>query len=128
MSKKYFTPKEANELLPYVRAELSFMQEAKRTFYKLYQQREEVKKLLPVDESELFAVECRLEFMEMEAKMRITRLLEKGVQVKDVDIGLFDFPAMINGEEVLLCWREGESEITHYHGLHEGFQGRKKLE
>ncbi|RNB88369.1 DUF2203 family protein [Brevibacillus nitrificans] len=128
MSKKYFTPEEANELLPYVRAELSFMQEAKRTFYKLYQQREEVKKLLPVDESELFAVECRLEFMEMEAKMRITRLLEKGVQVKDVDIGLFDFPAMINGEEVLLCWREGESEITHYHGLHEGFQGRKKLE
>ncbi|MED1791594.1 DUF2203 domain-containing protein [Brevibacillus nitrificans] len=128
LSKKYFTPEEANELLPYVRAELSFMQEAKRTFYKLYQQREEVKKLLPVDESELFAVECRLEFMEMEAKMRITRLLEKGVQVKDVDIGLFDFPAMINGEEVLLCWREGESEITHYHGLHEGFQGRKKLE
>ncbi|MED1949448.1 DUF2203 domain-containing protein [Brevibacillus centrosporus] len=128
MSKKYFTPEEANELLPYVRAELSFMQEAKRTFYNLYQQREEVKKLLPVDESELFAVECRLEFMEMEAKMRITRLLEKGVQVKDVDIGLFDFPAMINGEEVLLCWREGESEITHYHGLHEGFQGRKKLE
>lgn len=128
MSKKYFTPEEANELLPYVRAELSFMQEAKRTFYKLYQQREEVKKLLPVDESELFAVECRLEFMELEAKTRITRLLEKGVQVKDVDIGLFDFPAMINGEEVLLCWREGESEITHYHGLHEGFQGRKKLE
>ncbi|MED4910809.1 DUF2203 domain-containing protein [Brevibacillus centrosporus] len=128
LSKKYFTPEEANELLPYVRAELSFMQEAKRTFYKLYQQREEVKKLLPVDESELFAVECRLEFMELEAKARITRLLEKGVQVKDVDIGLFDFPAMINGEEVLLCWREGESEITHYHGLHEGFQGRKKLE
>ncbi|MDR7316340.1 DUF2203 domain-containing protein [Brevibacillus nitrificans] len=128
MSKKYFTPEEANELLPYVREELSFMQEAKRNFYKLYQQREEVKKLLPVDESELFAVECRLEFMELEAKMRITRLLEKGVQVKDVDIGLFDFPAMINGEEVLLCWREGESEITHYHGLHEGYQGRKKLE
>jgi hypothetical protein len=128
LSKKYFTREEANELLPYVREELSFLQEAKRSFYKLYQQREQIKKQQPALDKELFAVECRLEFMEMEAQMHVTQLISKGIQVKDIDIGLFDFPAMINGEEVLLCWREGESSITHYHGLHDGFSGRKQLD
>lgn len=128
MSKKYFTREEANGLLPYVREELAFLQEAKRTFYMLYQQREQLKKQQPVSEGELFAVECRLDFMELEAQMRITRLIEKGIQVKDIDSGLFDFPAVINGEEVLLCWRDGEPSISHYHGLHDGFAGRKKLD
>lgn len=128
MAKKYFTREEANQLLPYVREELAFLQEAKRTFYQLYLQRDQIKKQKPVVENELFAVECRLEFMEMDAQMHVTRLIEKGIQVKEIDVGLFDFPALINGEEVLLCWREGEPSIAHYHGLHDGFAGRKKLD
>jgi len=128
LTKKLFTLEEANELLPYVREELAFLQEAKRSFYNLYQQREQVKKQQPIDDEELFAVECRLEFMELEAQMRITRLLSSGIQVKDVDIGLFDFPAVIDGEEVLLCWRAGEAAITHYHGMHDGFAGRKRID
>lgn len=52
-----------------------------------------------------------------------------GVQVKDLDIGLVDFPAIHpgTGETVLLCWRLGEETITHWHGLDEGFAGRKPL-
>ncbi|MEZ5100495.1 MAG: DUF2203 domain-containing protein [Thermoleophilia bacterium] len=52
-----------------------------------------------------------------------------GVQVKDLDIGLVDFPAIhpATGETVLLCWRLGEETITHWHGLDEGFAGRKPL-
>lgn len=128
MTKKLFTLEEANELLPYVREELSFLQEFKCSFYNLYQQREQVKKQQPTDDEELFSLECRLEFMEMEAQTRITRLISKGIQVKDVDIGLFDFPAIMNGEEVLLCWRAGETAITHYHGIHDGFAGRKRID
>ncbi|GED71749.1 hypothetical protein BRE01_54510 [Brevibacillus reuszeri] len=128
MTKKLFTLEEANHLLPYIREELSFLQEAKRSFYHLYQQREQIKRQQPENEQELFTLECQLEFMEMEAQMHITQLITKGIQVKDIDIGLFDFPAIINGEEVLLCWRTGEDAITHYHGLHDGFAGRKRID
>ena len=127
MNKKMFTLAEANELLPYVREELSFLQKSKRSFYELYQKREQLKKQQPLDEGAIFSLECQLEFLELEAKMHVTQLISKGIQVKDIDIGLFDFPAMIDGEEVLLFWREGEESITHYHGLHDGFMGRKPI-
>ncbi|HET6266223.1 MAG TPA: DUF2203 family protein [Acidobacteriota bacterium] len=44
-----------------------------------------------------------------------------------MDIGLVDFPAMLDGEEILLCWKYGEKTIRYYHGLTEGFAGRKPL-
>jgi hypothetical protein len=47
--------------------------------------------------------------------------------VKDLDTGLVDFPALHKGEEVLLCWQFGEDEVTHWHGVDEGFAGRKPL-
>jgi hypothetical protein len=50
-----------------------------------------------------------------------------GVQVKDLDIGLLDFPCEVDGEIVLLCWKLGEKSITHWHGVSEGFAGRKPL-
>jgi hypothetical protein len=51
-----------------------------------------------------------------------------GVQVKDLDIGLLDFPCKVEGEIVLLCWKLGESSITHWHGTAEGFAGRKPID
>src|SRR2546428_302924 len=50
-----------------------------------------------------------------------------GVQVKDLDIGLLDFPCVVDGRTVLLCWRLGEKAITHWHGVSEGFAGRKPI-
>src|SRR5882724_11253229 len=44
-----------------------------------------------------------------------------GVQVKDLDIGLLDFPCEVEGEILLLCWRLGEATITHWHNATEGF-------
>src|ERR1700689_3462209 len=51
-----------------------------------------------------------------------------GVQVKDIDIGLLDFPCKVDGEIVLLCWKYGETGITHWHGTNEGFAGRKLID
>lgn len=51
-----------------------------------------------------------------------------GVQVKDIDIGLLDFPCEVEGEVILLCWKLGESDITHWHGFEEGFAGRKPID
>jgi hypothetical protein len=51
-----------------------------------------------------------------------------GVQVKDLDIGLLDFPCEVDGEIILLCWKLGESAITHWHGTNEGFASRKPVD
>jgi hypothetical protein len=51
-----------------------------------------------------------------------------GVQVKDMDTGLLDFPCVVEGETILLCWKLGEERITHWHGFEEGFAGRKPID
>jgi len=51
-----------------------------------------------------------------------------GVQVKDLDIGLLDFPCLVEGEIILLCWKLGEPKITHWHNTTEGFAGRKPID
>ncbi len=51
-----------------------------------------------------------------------------GVQVKDLDIGLLDFPCYVEGQTILLCWKLGEKSITHWHGAQEGFAGRKPID
>ena len=51
-----------------------------------------------------------------------------GVQVKDLDIGLLDFPCKVEGEILLLCWKLGEPTITHWHGTGEGFAARKPID
>jgi hypothetical protein len=51
-----------------------------------------------------------------------------GVQVKDLDIGLLDFPCQVEGHTVLLCWKLGEKGITHWHDTSEGFAGRKPID
>src|SRR6267143_4493990 len=51
-----------------------------------------------------------------------------GVQVKDLDIGLLDYPCEVEGRTVLLCWKLGEKGITHWHTPSEGFAGRKPVD
>ena len=51
-----------------------------------------------------------------------------GVQVKDLDIGLLDFPCQVEGRTLLLCWKLGEKGITHWHSPDEGFAGRKPID
>jgi hypothetical protein len=56
------------------------------------------------------------------------RIEEMGVVVKDLDVGLVDFPTLFRGEEVYLCWRMDEDDIDHWHGVNEGFAGRKPID
>ena len=64
--------------------------------------------------------------------MRLRETLETvhghGCQIKDLDIGLIDFPTFYRGEEALLCWKLGEGSIRFWHGLSEGFRGRKEID
>jgi len=58
----------------------------------------------------------------------VSKILETGCLVKDLDEGLVDFPSLMHGEEVYLCWKLGEERIGFWHGLQEGFAGRKPLD
>jgi hypothetical protein len=51
-----------------------------------------------------------------------------GVQVKDIDIGLLDFPCVVEDRVILLCWKLGEKSISHWHSTEEGFSGRKPID
>ena len=66
-----------------------------------------------------------------EQKHEIGRLIYRieslGCVVKDIDLGLIDFPSMRDDEPVYLCWKLGEPKVTHWHGLDEGFSARKRL-
>jgi hypothetical protein len=53
---------------------------------------------------------------------------EMGAVLKDARTGLVDFYGQVDGKLVWLCWKYGEDAVTHYHGLQEGFAGRKPIE
>ena len=57
----------------------------------------------------------------------VERINDAGVQIKSLEEGLLDFPARRGDEDVLLCWKLGEDEIRYWHGVDEGFAGRKPL-
>lgn len=63
-----------------------------------------------------------------EAQDTLAEIDEIGVQVKDLEEGLLDFPAILDGRAVLLCWKLGEPAIAHWHTEEEGFAGRKPLD
>ena len=58
----------------------------------------------------------------------IERVQEFGCTIKDLDTGLIDFPTLLRGTEVCLCWKLGENEIAWWHGVEEGFRGRKAID
>jgi hypothetical protein len=62
------------------------------------------------------------------AKDTLSEINAIGVQVKDLEVGLLDFPCLVDGEIVLLCWRMGEPSITHWHGAEEGYAGRRPID
>lgn len=65
---------------------------------------------------------------EQRAKDAVAEIHATGVQVKDLDMGLLDFPCEVEGQTILLCWKLGEKSIAHWHGMQEGYSGRKPID
>jgi hypothetical protein len=61
-------------------------------------------------------------------KAAVEEIQQRGCLIKDLDAGLIDFPTLFRGEEVYLCWRLGEADIAFWHGVHEGFAGRREID
>lgn len=129
---KFFSPDEANALLPLLREELQRLQVLTRQYEENYMDLQDRKADHPgtTDRSEdlFFAEELQLDFMRLEIRAAVRGFELKGVYLKMIDPGLIDFPARIGGKDVLLCWKQGEPSVSHYHGWEEGFIGRKRLQ
>jgi hypothetical protein len=132
MAQRYFTPSEANELLAEVRPLAESLVQHRQGMRVAAERRARLTARIagnggdldPQEPGELDEQFQRESHAVTQAAERLERL---GVLVKDLDSGLVDFPALHEGEEVLLCWQVGEDEIAYWHGLEEGFAGRKPL-
>jgi hypothetical protein len=80
-----------------------------------------------LDRKALNATRERLEEMQADLQGIVAELVGLGVQVKDLDRGLLDFPARIDGGDALLCWHVGEERIAYWHRPEDGFAGRRPL-
>jgi hypothetical protein len=81
-----------------------------------------------VNLSEAIDLKGRRDERAVRLKAAIENIHSFGCLVKDLDIGLIDFPTLFRGEEVYLCWKLGEPAIEFWHGVQEGFRGRKKID
>lgn len=129
--KKWFSLEEANGMLPFVDQELKKMQALKRAFEQKYAElrvkKNEFAEKPSAEKDPFFLLEAELEFMQIEAKGLIQHFQQTGIELKDIETGLVDFPALIGEQEVLLCWKQGEDRIRYYHGKEDGFAGRKPI-
>jgi len=81
-----------------------------------------------IDRDEAAKAKQRREDAAAHLRTAIEEIQEVGCLIKDLDIGLVDFPTLFHGTEVYLCWRLGESQIEFWHGVDEGFRGRKPID
>ena len=129
---RHFTVQEANELLGTVRPLVERMVEHRREFVRQLERKQELGGLTQTNgggfPSRLLTdIDAALEAAAAELRGCIEELTALGVQIKDLDTGLVDFPSYRDGEEILLCWQLGEDEIAWWHTLGGGFAGRRPL-
>ena len=129
-----FTLSEAEQLLPVLESLLRSAMKAKALIEEIDAELESLKGRIFINGGtfvNILAVSRRKDEREkaiQRAKDAVAEIDAAGVQVKDLDIGLLDFPCQVGEEIILLCWKLGEEGITHWHGTTEGFAGRKPID
>jgi hypothetical protein len=129
---RLFTPEEANLALAEVRPLAERMVHSRRSLAAAARRQRQLVMRIAGNGGDLSPGEVRDATADVEREVEtiaecVAALEAAGVQVKDMDEGLVDFPARHGGRDVLLCWKVGEPEVAHWHGLDEGFAGRKPL-
>jgi hypothetical protein len=129
---RHFTPDEANAELEHVRPLVEQMVATRQEHAAALERQEELERKIRGNGGGIPPAELASATAEVDAvARRLARLVDEitshGAQVKDLDTGLVDFPALRHGETVLLCWQLGEDEIAWWHGLDDGFEGRRPL-
>jgi hypothetical protein len=131
---RFFTLDQAEQLLPEVETAIREAIAAKAEYAEAesdsqeFQRRVMLQGGVLVDHSKLLERKQRRASSARLLKEAVEKIQEYGCLVKDLDIGLIDFPTLFNGEEVYLCWKLGETGIRFWHGVQEGFRGRKAID
>ncbi|MBI4400794.1 MAG: DUF2203 domain-containing protein [Nitrospirae bacterium] len=123
---RIFTLAEANRLIPQLEENLTAVKRAKAV---LIRTKDEIKKASAKAQfgGGSYAGSHYITALEQISE-NLQAIQEMGVLVKDLDIGLCDFPYLMNGRIVHLCWKLGETEIRWWHELNSGYTGRQPLE
>ncbi|QKR00442.1 DUF2203 domain-containing protein [Metallosphaera tengchongensis] len=111
MSFEYFDLETARKLLPWVKTKMKELKSAQ----------------LNAEKALVSGKKEYIEIYSIEVDRILREITEKGIVVRDVNIGLVDFPAVINEKPAYLCWKEGEEDIMYWHYVEEGFRGRKRI-
>ncbi len=134
MAMRTFTLQEAQTLLPVIDSLLQRALAAKGKAEVLDQQMRSLQHRILmaggmfVDVASVAKSRAEREAAVQQAHDALSEIDAIGVQVKDIATGLLDFPCNLDGDIVLLCWKMGESEITHWHTLEGGFAARQPLD
>lgn len=131
---RFFTLQEAEKVLPNVasaiREAISLKAEYDReeADWQRFSQGLAVLGGVRVDRAKAAEQKSRRQAAALALKEAIDKIQEFGCLLKDLDVGLIDFPTLLRGEEVYLCWKLGEPAIQFWHGVQEGFRGRKPID
>jgi hypothetical protein len=129
---RHFTPEEANAALEQVRPLVEQMVVRRRAHVEALDRQEELEGRIRgngggIPPAELAEAAAEVDRQARSLARTVDDIVELGVEVKDLDEGLVDFPALRGGETVLLCWQLGEDEIAYWHSPEDGFAGRRPL-
>ena len=131
---KTFTLEAATRLLPVLQALLKRAMEGKKLMEEVEKELQDLKHRillsggLMVDIPAVAHRRAESDKTLQSIKDALAEIDAIGVQVKDLDIGLLDFPCIVDDDVVLLCWKYGEEKIGFWHGMEEGFKGRKPID
>ncbi|HLX19640.1 MAG TPA: DUF2203 domain-containing protein [Gaiellaceae bacterium] len=130
---RHFSPDEANAELEQVRPLVERMVEHRRAHVEALAQQEVLEGRIRgngggIPPAVLADAAAAVEREERSIARAVDAIAEHGAEVKDVDEGLIDFPALHQGETVLLCWKLGEDDIQWWHRVEDGFAGRRPVE
>lgn len=133
MERRHFTITEANQLLPDLRDRLQQLRELQYGAREKYEELRDIREVGYRSDGNLIMLsdyqETKREFDRIVAAANdiLTSINHQGCRVTDVETGLVDFPSEVDGTPVYLCWQKDEPEVQFYHGLEEGFAGRRPL-
>jgi len=131
---KTFTLEEAQSLLPVLESLLKRAIEGKQAAEQVESGLAELARRIyvsggmKVDVGNIARQRAEMEEHLQRVRESLAEIDSIGVQVKDIDGGLLDFPCRLDDQVVLLCWRMGETSIEHWHTMESGFQGRQPLD
>jgi hypothetical protein len=134
MASRTFTLQEAQTLLPVLESLLKSAMQGKAILAAVDQEFQQVQSRVFLHGGSFLNIgylikrKAEREKAVQRVKDALAEIEATGVQVKDLDIGLLDFPCVVEERVILLCWKLGEKAITHWHGTEEGFAGRKPID